>query len=154
MGIPKNPRASTLIELLVVIAIIAILAAILVSEFTQAKDAAKKTADLANFRQIGAAIALYASDNDDRSMHVDHEAGYDWFVPLYPYVRSRDTVRTPAYRRSTVRDEEGDWVLPESDCSVNGPFAHGDSLSLSSKPSEQIVVALRGVDAAEPDDHP
>ena len=50
-------RAFTLIELLVVIAIIAILAAILFPVFAQAKQAAKRTADLSNVK-----LALCFSD--------------------------------------------------------------------------------------------
>ncbi len=58
-------RAFTLIELLVVIAIIAILAAILFPVFAQAKEAAKRTADLSNARNVGVATKLYLGDNDD-----------------------------------------------------------------------------------------
>jgi prepilin-type N-terminal cleavage/methylation domain-containing protein len=58
-------KAFTLIELLVVIAIIAILAAILFPVFAQAKMAAKKTADLANLKQLGTAVTMYLTDNDD-----------------------------------------------------------------------------------------
>ncbi len=58
-------KAFTLIELLVVIAIIAILAAILFPVFAQAKQAAKKTADLSNAKQLGTSTALYQGDNDD-----------------------------------------------------------------------------------------
>jgi len=61
----KRLRAFTLIELLVVIAIIAILAAILFPVFAQAKAAAKKTASLSNFNQIGKANMLYMNDSDD-----------------------------------------------------------------------------------------
>lgn len=58
-------RAFTLIELLVVIAIIAILAAILFPVFAQAKEAAKKTATLSNYKQTGTASAIYLADSDD-----------------------------------------------------------------------------------------
>lgn len=58
-------KAFTLIELLVVIAIIAILAAILFPVFAQAKEAAKKTSSLSNFKQYGTAMTIYAADNDD-----------------------------------------------------------------------------------------
>jgi prepilin-type N-terminal cleavage/methylation domain-containing protein len=58
-------RAFTLVELLVVIAIIAILAAILFPVFAQAKESAKKTGNLSNFKQIGTATAVYMADNDD-----------------------------------------------------------------------------------------
>lgn len=58
-------KAFTLIELLVVIAIIAILAAILFPVFAQAKLAAKKTAGLAQMKQIGTSLQIYLSDFDD-----------------------------------------------------------------------------------------
>jgi len=58
-------KAFTLIELLVVIAIIAILAAILFPVFAQAKEAAKKTATLSNFKQYGTGAIIYATDTDD-----------------------------------------------------------------------------------------
>jgi len=58
-------KAFTLIELLVVIAIIAILAAILFPVFAQAKEAAKKTADLSNIKQTATSYAIYTTDSDD-----------------------------------------------------------------------------------------
>ncbi len=65
-GFPKSSRrAFTLIELLVVIAIIAILAAILFPVFAQAKEAAKKTADLSNTKQLSLAVIMYMTDVDD-----------------------------------------------------------------------------------------
>src|SRR5216683_719677 len=58
-------RGFTLIELLVVIAIIAILAAILFPVFAQAKEAAKKTATLAQAKQYGTSLNIYTTDSDD-----------------------------------------------------------------------------------------
>jgi prepilin-type N-terminal cleavage/methylation domain-containing protein len=58
-------KAFTLIELLVVIAIIAILAAILFPVFAQAKESAKITVVISNTKQLGTAMVMYATDNDD-----------------------------------------------------------------------------------------
>lgn len=84
---PKT-RAFTLIELLVVIAIIAILAAILFPVFAQAKDAAKRTADFSNARQIGIAVKLYLNDNDDAT-------------PIFYAYNSDPTVYSPAAHHGT-----------------------------------------------------
>lgn len=65
MIMKNRVRAFTLIELLVVIAIIAILAAILFPVFAQAKLAAKKTAGLAQMKQIGTSLQIYLTDYDD-----------------------------------------------------------------------------------------
>ena len=61
---PKPVRPFTLIELLVVIAIIAVLAALLFPTLQGAKEAAKTVVCQSNQRQVGAAILLYAGDNN------------------------------------------------------------------------------------------
>ncbi|HEY0867317.1 MAG TPA: prepilin-type N-terminal cleavage/methylation domain-containing protein [Fimbriimonas sp.] len=93
-------RAFTLIELLVVIAIIAILAAILFPVFAQAKEAAKKTADLSNTKQMALGVHMYAGDADDmfpRQVYkrpVDDLPNWSWTVPftwreaVMPYSKS------------------------------------------------------------------
>ena len=58
-------KAFTLIQLLVVIAIIAILAAILFPVFAQAKQAAKKSSDLSNIKQLSLGMHTYTADYDD-----------------------------------------------------------------------------------------
>ena len=60
----------TLIELLVVIAIIAILAAILLPVFAQAREKARQINCTSNAKQLGAAMMLYTQDNDERFMEV------------------------------------------------------------------------------------
>ena len=57
-------RGFTLIELLVVIAIIAILAAILFPVFAKAREKARQTSCMSNFKQMGLAILQYAQDYD------------------------------------------------------------------------------------------
>lgn len=95
-------RAFTLIELLVVIAIIAILAAILFPVFAQAKQAAKKTQDLSNIKQIATAIHMYCADNDDTTPTINGRRGgnpapydVDYYVALMPYVKSFDLFLSP-----------------------------------------------------------
>ncbi len=90
-------RAFTLIELLVVIAIIAILAAILFPVFAQAKQAAKRTADLSNIKQIALGATMYMGDADDNApLNRIVDNGADWWTSrvhswkdgVAPYIKS------------------------------------------------------------------
>ncbi len=93
----RGRRGFTLIELLVVIAIIAILAAILFPVLSQAREAAKKTQDLNNQKQLLLAAQMYLSDNDD-TFHRIRSGGVSPATPgqfmngadkqLMPYVKN------------------------------------------------------------------
>lgn len=108
----RNLKAFTLIELLVVIAIIAILAAILFPVFAQAKEAAKKTADASNMRQLATAMLMYASDNDGGTPSSMHSASGNlnraWVYNLTPYTTKVDELRvSPADPKGRERTRLG-----------------------------------------------
>jgi len=85
-------RGFTLIELLVVIAIIAILAAILFPVFAKAREKARQTACLSNFKQCALGVAQYCQDWDGRlpdGIYCDPHGTYNvvqwWGGVIAPY---------------------------------------------------------------------
>lgn len=103
-------KGFTLIELLVVIAIIAILAAILFPVFAQAKEAAKKTSNLSNEKQLGTAMATYMVDTDDHfarafTIRADNSARWNVIHPVpYNWKRGSGDVWT---QRDTQQENAG-----------------------------------------------
>ncbi len=94
-------RGFTLIELLVVIAIIAILAAILFPVFAQARLQAKKTACQSNFNQIGKAMEMYKTDNDQKyaptnlDPYTFHFPDKPWTWTIQSYVKNWNVYSCP-----------------------------------------------------------
>lgn len=77
--------AFTLIELLVVISVISLLMAILLPSLSKAREQARRTACMANLRQIGQGIYLYAHDNDGKLVPGDWRVSWDVWGPVAEY---------------------------------------------------------------------
>ena len=128
-------RGFTLIELLVVIAIIAILAAILFPVFARAREKARQTSCVSNFKQKALAMQMYATDYDDALppsfcrtglyYPLENYPGFAGAPPLWwpylvqPYVKNWNMERCPSagvdsqgiWRRGSGRDWEYYWSM-------------------------------------------
>src|SRR5918994_1227423 len=131
----RRQSGFTLIELLVVIAIIAILAAILFPVFAQAREKARQSACLSNFRQLGMAMNMYLQDFDETlpRMRFKIVKGpvcepksqiITWKSALHPYVKSYDFWKCPSNPNKEVPSEDIDKKIPIS-YGVNWHVFHG-----------------------------
>jgi len=69
-------------------------AAVLFPVFSQAKQAAVKTACLSNVKQLSLATIIYASDYDDRL-----PAASAWESKTYPYCKSKELYTCPEVKK-------------------------------------------------------
>lgn len=139
-------KAFTLIELLVVIAIIAILAAILFPVFAQAKEAAKKTADLSNLKQIGLAAMSYSTDNDDYFPRNDYRttdrqtwAPISYREAIGPYVKNGISTVSWVMRNAGTVGPLADSAMWQSPAVPQG-CRYGYAANLAVFPSAQYLV--------------
>jgi len=150
----------TLIELLVVIAIIAILAAILFPVFAQAREKARQSTCLSNFKQIGLGMLMYAQDYDETypPSRVARPAGSSdcvqkvitWKTATLPYVKNFEVYRCPSNTHNREGDEtknaEPTYPTFPISYAVSGSLLHeslvkgGMTLSAVNEPARYIML--------------
>jgi len=136
-------RGFTLIELLVVIAIIAILAAILFPVFARAREAARSSTCQSNLKQIGLAVGMYRSDNDEtlpfrvngRSWVFNYtgpgsQDGIYWGAFYEPYTKNRAIFICPSTVEPTRK-----IINAGASYGLNGRWMDGNSGGSGTYPS-------------------
>ncbi len=166
MNIRRHVRfaAFTLIELLVVIAIISVLAAILFPVFAQARESAREAQCGSNMRQLGLAMRMYITDNDETWFATQSVAqlgpgfapeqswiGYDNLKnvnepaanPIKPgaidtYLKNEGIKRCPSMPHSWQMSYAINFFSPEkpSDYYATNPAAKGNEFGPSSRTSQ------------------
>jgi prepilin-type N-terminal cleavage/methylation domain-containing protein/prepilin-type processing-associated H-X9-DG protein len=100
----QRRRGFALIELMAVIAIIAILCAILLPVFEQAKNKATYLSCFSNHKQLGTAVVIYAQDYDGRfPMTANFSAPQKtlWTQSVFPYLKNPGIFRCPQAKTDT-----------------------------------------------------
>ncbi|MCS6862516.1 MAG: DUF1559 domain-containing protein [Abditibacteriales bacterium] len=112
MFLKRRQGAFTLIELLVVIAIIAILAAILMPVFAQAREKARTASCQSNLKQIMSAILMYNQDYDEQVMPNGwYQLGttgnwITWMELVNPYIKNEQVFKCPSAPKTV-----GEWGI-------------------------------------------
>jgi len=92
---PAQRKGFTLLELLVVIALVAVLFSLSYNAVQDGLVKAKQAACASNLRQIGAALTLYAADNNGRLPQTSHSGvkSKSWIYSLAAFLDDMDEIR-------------------------------------------------------------
>jgi prepilin-type N-terminal cleavage/methylation domain-containing protein/prepilin-type processing-associated H-X9-DG protein len=135
----RKSHGFTLIELLVVIAIIAILAAILFPVFAKAREKARQSSCLSNFKQVSLACLQYAQDYDERMSALGDLRGgavaYWWHDHVTPYMKNTQCLYCPS-----LKDDYGVGYNAQ----ISSYWSTAKSLGEFVRPAEDIMLAEMG----------
>jgi len=142
---PK-PHAFTLIELLVVIAVIAILASMLLPVLSNAKKRARAVqCGMNNLKQIGAAVQMFAHDNDN-TLQLDPliPGSETWASILFTNINlgQREIFLCPSYKPFAWENWLNVYGIRRdapTDC-VRGPNGIFFRIDCVSNPTEYLLV--------------
>ena len=150
----------SLIELLVVIAIIAILMSFLFPTFQSAREQALQTQCSSNLKNVGAALALYAQDNDEMlppygvNPDEDEYKVDTWVFAMKSYLKDRKILHCPAdgkksdWEKAKAGERRTSYGLNKKLSRQHEDDA-GVLLSALSNPSKCIVMAELAEDNKE-----
>lgn len=137
----------TLVELLVVIAVIAVLMSLLLPALGQAKGMARRIGCVNNEKQIGTAMALYASDFDG---WMPDASAQPWMLyQLNLYVRCQPDVGTLDNTAQGWRAPRGPFFCPDTEIFGRDPtllFAYTNEAAGPSYASTRWINNVANVD--------
>ena len=130
----ENERGFTLLEMMVVVAIVAILAALLIPNFTRARSQAQTAACEANLRTVATALELYFTD------HQQYPGVTATTIGTANGINSADPLESGGYLNSVPHDPAG----PVG----NNLYSYKTQAAAGAAPAMYVVTCPGGHDPA------
>ncbi|WP_309383053.1 type II secretion system protein [Cerasicoccus frondis] len=116
--ISQKRRAFTLVELLAAIAVVAILGSILLVAVGQVRSSAKKSQGISDLRQVGAAVSMFAYNNDGVLPGPSNLGLYPFYRNEYPQERTMQASIAPYLDNASAYTISGRTFIPSLICPV------------------------------------